>query len=261
VPVPPPPPPAPAAPPAEPAARPRRSPRAWFRARLDRDPRRWVVAIAGLEGLAAFTVNLQEKRDTFYGRGVGLAVLLAFCVLLPALGALGMLAHGRLLLWTGKLLGGRAAPREIHAAFAWSQLPLVVAALPLVAEIPLRAAAAEAEPVPGWLDAALAGLEGAAEALLALAVLAALAGLVLYVKFLAEAQRFSAWRALANHVLAALLGVALLLGGAAAAHGLWRGAGPYQLVPLALALTVAAPLAVERAVVLRRRRAAGARRG
>jgi hypothetical protein len=175
-----------------------RGARAWFRARLDRDPRRWVLALAALEGLGAFVLNLQEKRASFYGRGVGLVVLLGFSLLLPAVGVLGMLAHGRLLLWSGRLLGGRAAPRDIHAA-------------------------------------------------------------LLYVLFLAEAQRFSAWRGLANHLLAGLLGLALLAGGVAAAYGLWRSAAPFQLVPLALVLSAGVPLAVERVVVLRRRwRAAAA---
>jgi Yip1-like protein len=246
--------PAPAAPPG------RRSPRAWFRARLDRDPRRWVLALAALEGLGAYAVNLQEKRELLYGRGAGLALLLAASVVLPATGVLGMLAHGRLLLWTGKLLRGRAVPREIHAAFAWSQLPLVVVALPLVLEVPLRAAAAEADPVPRWLAAALAGLAEASGALLELAALAALAGAFLYVKFLAEAQRFSAWRALANHLLGALLGLGLVAGGVGVAYAARRSAAPWQLVPLSLAVTAGVPLAVERLVILRRRRAAGAPR-
>ncbi len=253
----------PACAPAEPVPAPPprwRSPRAWFRARLDRDPRRWVLALAALEGLGAFAVNLQEKREQLYGRGWGLAMLLAFSVVLPAMGVLGMLAHGRLLLWTGTLLRGRAVAREIHAAFAWSQLPFVVVALPLVLEIPLRAAAAEADPAPRWLAAALAGLSEAAGALLGLAVLAALAGAFLYVKFLAEAQRFSAWRALANHLLAGLLGVALLFAGVGVAHAAWRSAAPWQLIPLSLVVTAGVPLAVERLVLLRRRRAEGAPR-
>jgi hypothetical protein len=245
---------------AEPVApRRRRSPRAWFRTRLDRDPRRWVLALAALEGLAAFIVNIQEKRALFYGRGMGLAVVLATCVVLPAMGVLGMFAHGRLLLWTGKLLRGGAAAREIHAAFAWSQIPFVAAALPLVAEVPLRAAAAEADPVPAALDAALAALEGASDALLTVAVLAGLAGAFLYVKFLAEAQRFSAWRALANHLLAALLGVAIVAGAVAVPHAAWPSAAPWQLAPVALAIAVVIPLAIEQAVSRRRRAAAAGR--
>lgn len=238
---------------------PRRSPRAWFRARLDRDPRRWVLALAALDGLAAFSFWLQGRRDLL-DRGYGVLLMLAFAIIMPAVGVLAMLWQGRLLLWTGKLLGGRAAPREIHAAFGWSQLPFVVVALPLSIELPLRAAAAEMIPPPRWIAAALAGLEDASEATVFVGTLAALAATFLYVKFLAEAQRFSAWRSLANHVLGGLLGVALLAAGIGAAYGLRERAASPGLVALALAVTVGAPLAIERLAALRRRRAAGAGR-
>lgn len=236
-----------------PRARPRRFTRAWFRARLERDPRSWVLLLAALEGLATLCVDLQAKRELFYGSAVGLAVLLGFVGTLPALGVAWMIGHGRLLFWSGKLLGGRAAPREIHAAFAWAQVPLIVGAAPFIVEIPLRAVAAEAERVPRWISAALRGLDGAADVLLGVAMVAALVGALLYVRFLAEAQRFSSWRAVANHVLAALLGVALTFAGVFAAARLMPGAAPYRLLPLSLALTVLPPLLVER-VVLRRRR-------
>jgi hypothetical protein len=244
--------------PASPAS-PRRSPRAWFRRRLDRDPRRWVVAIAGLDGLVAFAFNVHEKGTFYDGRGVGLIVALAFAAVAPALGVLAMLAHGRLLLWTGRLLGGRAAAREIHAAFAWSQLPFAVVASPLLLEIPLRALAAEADPVPGWLAAALDGVSRAAGPVSVLAAVAALAGALLYLAYLAEAQRFSWWRALANHLLAAVLGIALLAAGALGGWGLFPDGSPLAKVALALSLTVVPALAVERVVTARRRAAAPTR--
>jgi len=247
--------PVPAAPPAaEPEApRPRRSPRAWFRARLERDPRRWVLVLAALEGLATVSLNLQANRELIYSKGGGVAVLLGFVAVVPATGVLAMLAHGRVLLWTGKLLGGRAVAHEIHAAYAWAQVPLVLAATPLVLEIPLRAALAEADPVPRWLSGAVRGLDGAADPLLGLAILGAFAAGLLYVRFLAEAQRFSSWRAVANHVLAAVLGLGLTALGVFVASRLMPGSAPYQFFPLSLVVAVVPALIVERLVVIARR--------
>jgi hypothetical protein len=124
-----------------------------------------------------------------------------------------MLVHGRLLYWTGKLLKGGARPCEIHAAFAWSQAPFVAVGWPLLFEVPLRAAAADADPVPGWLVRSLEIAEWIRPPSEWLAGIAAIVGAFLWVKYLAEAQRFSAWRAVANQLLAGALFLGLLAGG------------------------------------------------
>ncbi len=191
----------------------RLSPRRRFRARLERDPRRWVLFIVGLEGLVAPMLRLSERRDFLFSRGFGPALLLVMMASLPAVAVLTMLVHGRLLHWTGRLLGGTARPHEIHAAFAWSQAPFVALGWPLVIEVPLRAAAADLDPVPQWLSSAISISERAVEPVAYVAVVAGVIGAVLWVKYLAEAQRFSSWRAIANHVLAAASGVGLLFAG------------------------------------------------
>lgn len=198
---------------AAPSLRARLSPRAWFRARLSRDPRRWVLALAAAEGLVGFADRVEEKPERLLGSGTGLMVALLFLTVAPALGVIGMLVHGRLLYWSGKLLRGRAAPHQIHAAFAWSQLPLVVIAWPMVLDIALRVVAADAEPVPAGVRLALDLLRAVHGPLELAAGAAALLGVYFYVTFLAEAQQFSAWRALANHLLAILLGLAILVAG------------------------------------------------
>jgi hypothetical protein len=228
-----------------------------FRARLDREPRRWVLLLSALGAPAFFAVALQERRAFWYGQGVGVAVVLVVAATLPAAGALLMLAHGRLLWWAGRALGGQATPAELHAAHGWAQLPLIVAAAPFVLEIPLRAAAAESDPVPGWLLAVLGWLDRAAPVLEPVALAAAVAGALLYPKLLAEAQRFSSWRALASQTLAGAAGLALLLGAVAAAGALlpdadagWQVA--LAATPLAAVLGIAADLAL-RALSARRR--------
>jgi hypothetical protein len=226
----------------------RPSVRRWFRARLDRDPRRWTLVLSALGAVAVFATSLQGRRDFFYGRGVGVAVVVALTATLPATGAILMLVHGRLLYWTGRALRGRATAPEIHAAYAWGQLPLVVASAPLALEIPLRAIAAEADPIPAWLGASLAGLDRAAPVLEPVAIAAALAGAAVYVKLLAEAQRFSSWRALANQLLAGVGGLAILVPAILVAEAALPEAGGAKLAlaatPLAAVLGAAAELAL-----------------
>lgn len=220
------------------------SARARFRARLDADPRRWVLAIVALEGMLAPLLNLSEKRDFFFSKGFGAPMLLLMLATMPAFAVMAMLVHGRLLYWTGKPLKGTARPHEIHAAWAWSQLPFVLTAWPLLVELPLRVAAADADPVPGWLQGAIGLAAAAAEPIGWVAAIAAIVGAVLWVQFLAEAQRFSAWRAMANQLMAGLLFIGLLAAGigltAAALPGsnaLVYGAIGSAFALLAIALT------------------------
>lgn len=196
--------------------------RAWFRRRLAVDARRWVLLLAALGGLCAFALQLAQRAELLTP-GPALAVLLGFAAIAPATGVLAMLAHGRLLWWTGKILGGRARPEEIHAACAWSELPFVIGAAPLVLAVPLRAAIVQLDPTPPGLQLARELLQGSAGALVAVAGMAAAAGALAYVAFLGEAQGFRWWRAVANHLLAMLAGLGLL--GAGAATGVWAVPG------------------------------------
>lgn len=190
--------------------------RAAFRARLDADPRPWVLALAAGEGLVGFALAWNEELSR-PGPGYLLLVPLGYALVSPAVAILALLLHGRLTLWTGRLLGGRARPSELHAALAWSQLPLLVVGWPAALRLASRIATAEHDPVPRWLAVAdhvlgeVVGWSGVPVAA------AAVLGVVLSVGYLAEAQRFTVGRAVANHVLAALLGIAF----PAAAIGLW----------------------------------------
>jgi hypothetical protein len=176
-----------------------------------------VLLIVALEGMLAPLLNLSEKRDFLFSKGFGPLLMAAMLATLPATAVLTMLVHGRLLCWTGRLLKGSARPFEVHAAFAWSQLPFVLAAWPLLLELPLRLAAADAEPVPAWLERAIEWSEPLAEWVGLVAALAAVAAAVRWIQFLAEAQRFSAWRAIANQLMAGLLLLGLLAAGIALA--------------------------------------------
>ena len=219
--------------------------RAWFRRRVDADPRRWVLLLAALEGISVYSLKLAERADAF-APGPAIALWFAVAAIAPAAGVMGMLVHGRLLWWTGALLGGRARPEEIHAAFAWSELPFVVAAAPLVLTFPVRAAAALLEPTPPALQRALGAVVHVSDVCVGVAAIAGLGGAVLYVRYLAEAQGFGPRRAIVNHVLAVIAGLALLAAGIAAAMRVIPGsnAAVYGLVGSAAAAALAIPIEI-----------------
>jgi len=217
--------------------------RAWFRRRLDADPQRWVLLLAALDGLGGYALKAGDDPRLFKS-GVSAAIGLAVLTMTPALGVLAMVMHGRTLWWAGRLLRGRARPRDIHAAFAWSQLPFVIAALPLVLGIPLRTAAAlmDAPPAGVLLGADL--VRASSGPLSVTAGLVALWSVVLYVRFVGEAQGFGTWRAIASHLLAAAMVIALFAAGLAiGALALPGSVGlPHLLAGLAASAVLAAAI-------------------
>ena len=190
-------------------ARPKAFSRAAFRARLLNDSRRWVLALAAAEGLVWFALTYDEKLSK-PRPGYMLLVGLAFVLVSPALGVVVLFVQGRILYWGGGLLGGKARPAEIRAAIAWSQWPLLLVGWPAVLHLATRVAIAETEPVPGWLlflGDLFRALTGWSHKL---AVVAGIFGVVLYVRYLAEAQGFTGSRAIVSHVLAVVLAVVVL---------------------------------------------------
>jgi hypothetical protein len=193
-----------------PPARPRPFSRLAFRRRLDRDPRRWVLALAAAEGLAWLGL-FYEGKIAKPGPGYLLAVGLGFALVAPALGVLFLYVQARVLYWAGRLLGGQAKPVAIRAALAWSQVPTLIVGWPATIFLFTKAAAAESEPVPAPLLFANDLLRSLTAWSSTLSVFTGLLGVVLYVLYLSEVQGFTGLRAVANHVLAVIL-AALVLG-------------------------------------------------
>lgn len=233
------------------------SPRARFRARLDRDPRRWILLIVALGSMAGPMLGLASDRE-LAEFGVQHILFTLFLPLWGIAGILGMFLHCRLLLWTGRWLGGAAKAPELHAAFAWSQLPAALIAAPFLLLLPLRLAAADPDPVPGWLQASLHFAEAASAPMSALWLVAILVGVLLWVLYLAEAQRFAVWRALANEALALVVIAVPGLGIIAAVAGIVPSARELAQVGIALAalVTLIGAAALIEHVVRRRSRAA-----
>jgi hypothetical protein len=183
-------------------------PRATLRYILQTDPTTFVFALC-------FFGSMVEALDRASGRSLGdhipFPFVLLLCVLSGGVGAVLTLAVGaRLLCWAGHSLGGEGTLTDVKAALGWSNVPNLVVLLlwlPLLALIgpemfTTSTPRLDANPVLALLPL-VTGL---------LQIMVAMWAFVIYLKCLAEAHRFSAWRALGASIFAFFIVVAILIG-------------------------------------------------
>ena len=176
-------------------------PRATIQQIVDANPERGVLLLSAVAGIGqaldrASAKNMGDKLDW--------PMILLFAALLgPVAGILGLYVGGALLRWTGSWMGGQGSSRNIRAAIAWSNVPEIWAMLLWVPSLALfgqelftsKTPLIDADPVRLAAFLGFAGVE------LVLAVWA----LVVFLKSLGQVQGFSAWKALGNALLAALV--------------------------------------------------------
>ncbi len=153
------------------------------------------------------------------GAAAILLTVLALLIVAPALGILLVYVRGFLLHAAGRLLKGRASPRQLRVALAWSEIPLLLGGLIALLQfamgrlggaVPFQAS----DPgLPGLLSGAGFGL---------LQVSLGFWALSLLLHTIAEIQGFSLSRSFANIVLAAavVLGPLAVMGGVLIRSGL-----------------------------------------
>lgn len=174
-------------------------PRATVRALVENDPRYLVLALAGLAGVRQ-VLDEASVRDA--ADALPLPVIVGLAVVLgPPSGILTLHISGALIHWTGRWLGGSAPASHLRTALAWGSLPMVAG---LVLWIPALGVFREElfTMTTPRLDANL----GLAYGMIAHGLVSGTLGvwaLVLMLKAIGEVQGFSAWRAMANVLLAA----------------------------------------------------------
>lgn len=182
-------------------------PRETMREILDRDPIGMVILLAVLGGIAQ---SLDKAIFKNMGDKFSLSIVLAFCLVIGPIGGLLSLYLGSFLLkWTGSWIGGKGSAQEIRAALAWSNIPIIWALVIVIPEILLFGKE---------LFQANTPVLNSSPVLKILFILFSIADFIIGIwsclitlKCLAEAQRFSAWKALLNLVLPFLLFLILVL--------------------------------------------------
>lgn len=196
-------------------------PRATVRHLVETRPQYGVLLLTVLGGIA-------QSLDRMSGRNAGdsmalPAVLVLAVVLGPIGGVIGLYVGAWLVSVTGRWIGGEAEPEPIRTALAWGNLPNVAGLLLWLPALALvgREMFTESTPVleaQPWLAIFFLPLG------LAWVVLGVWS-LVLLLQGLGEVQQFSAWRALGNLVLSALvivIPIALFVAGVAlVTDGAW----------------------------------------
>lgn len=182
-------------------------PRATMQSILDHDPEQMVFLLGILLGIYDFLSRASAKN---MGDMFTVPAIFALCIIMGPTGGL-MLLYGvsALIKWTGKLLGGHGSHIEIRAAFAWSSVPLIWSLVVWIPVIALFGQEAFTKETPK-IDSSIA-LQIEMVCWGCMQVVTFIWSFIIFLKCLAEAQRFSAWRSLLNLVLSSALFVIIVL--------------------------------------------------
>lgn len=182
-------------------------PRATMRRILDADPRRRVIALMlAAAVVGALNIATEPSIPALLHVPAG-ALLAAALVVLPAWAIVGLYLFGFLLAVTGRWLEGTGDAVAVRGALGWSRVPLIWGGLLIVPRFVLFGGL-------GGDPAALVESPGAAllqGSLGTLEFVLVIWAFVVMLKCLAEAHRFSAWRALGALILSSMIVSALFL--------------------------------------------------
>ncbi len=176
-------------------------PRATMRSILEAGPGRIALPLALIGGFSQVLCNA-----AFRSVGDRLSIpqiLFASAVVGIAAGLLLFYGMSGLLLWTGKRLSGRAQYAHVKAVVGWSNIPAVWSLALFPPELLLFGQELFTSATPS-LDSSLA-LSVTFLLFVLIKFILLIWGVVIFIKCLAEAQRFSVWKSLANAAMAALI--------------------------------------------------------
>jgi len=194
-------------------------PRAAMRRILDTDPRRGVLALMVAAALVGAASLAAEPKIAVLLRVPSSFLLGVAFVALPIWSIIGLYLFGFLIALTGRWLDGQGDAVAVRAALAWSRVPLIWGGLLAIPRLILVSApgadAGDLTQNPG--AALLQGLLGMLQLILGVWAI------VVMLKCLGEAHRFSAWRALGALILSWMIFVVCMLLPAITAFLVLRG--------------------------------------
>ena len=192
------------------------SPRATIRHIITTDPRRHVILLAVLYGIAE---TFSRASGLNLGDVVPFLGVILLCLSLGGLGGIvSLYVGGALLTWVGQRLGGRGNSIMVRAAIAWSAVPRIWALILLPIQIAIFRKELFTSATPQLHANRLLALLLLSFALVELIV--RIWSFVIFLHALGEVHGFSAWRALVTTLLAGLvilciaivIGILILLG-------------------------------------------------
>ncbi len=175
-------------------------PRSTIRKILDSNPEQHVLLLATLSGIYRLIDRASERS---FGDSISFIPLLLLCIVGGGVsGVISIYLGGIFFRWIGSWFGGQASSQEVRAALAWSSVPdlvLLAIYLPIIIIFGHNWFISSTE----WMNPILA--------VIVLAVLGPIGFLLLlwrvflFVKCLAEAHKFSAWKGLGTAILGAIV--------------------------------------------------------
>ena len=177
-------------------------PRATMQQILDTDPARLVLMLAIIAGFfeALDQAVIQDLGDRMASWQ---SVVFSCAIGGPLSGVFGLFVGGYLLRKTGSWLGGSASVREVRAAIAWGCIPTIWLGLLWIPSIALFGDECFTYATPR-----LDGDPVLASAMLFLdliEIVGVIWSIVIWLKCLGQAHKFSAWRALGSVLLMVLV--------------------------------------------------------
>ena len=176
-------------------------PRSTIQRIVDTNPTYLVLALFALTGVAN-GISAASAGDLGYAISL-LWVFLFVVVISPLIVIIILHLVSALTRWTGKWLGGKATQEQIRAAYAWSYIPVIATIALYVPLFMFYGADLFKFPDPYSMVPVQSGV---AFGIVAIAeVILYVWSLVIGLHCLGQVQGFSAWRALGNQALTALV--------------------------------------------------------
>ena len=176
-------------------------PRATIQQIIDTDAAHLVLVLAAIAGVSQ---SLDQASIRSAGDILGLSAIMIAAAIGGSIGGLiSLYIGGALIRWTGSWIGGQGSQLNLRAAFAWSNVPVIWGMILWVPELALFGKELFTSEMPvieasGTLSLLLF-LFGVVE------ITIGIWAFVLFLKCVGQVQGFSAWKALGNLVLAALV--------------------------------------------------------
>ncbi|MGE4595128.1 MAG: YIP1 family protein [Gammaproteobacteria bacterium] len=181
-------------------------PRSTIQYIVDTNPTYLVLALLALTGVA-YGISAASAEGWGYDMSL-LWVFLIIAAIFPLITILLLYIVSGLTCWTGKWLGGKATQEQIRAAYAWSYIPIIAT---IALYVPLfmfygfdlfnYQHITFSDPLP-----MVPAQSGVAFVIVAIAeVVLNVWSFVIALHCLGQVQGFSAWRALGNQALTALV--------------------------------------------------------